>query len=143
MEKFTVLLNEFLVAKQIAYLLNKYNKLNKQHSAKTILSSNTAYLIQQGITKNNSISVIGCIGKENIHGTVYIKHICVHEHFRKKGIGYKLLSEIIKTIESPMVFMNIRTDNYPSLALAEKAGFLKVSCKSRYNYSLITVGRRV
>lgn len=142
MSKFTIVHDNFVTATHIAELLNKHNKLNVHHTGHSIMLSNTEYIIEQRALKNQII-VAGCIGVNVIsNDIIFLKHLCVHEHFRGLGIASTLIkSALIKSPTTKAAFMDIRSDNVPSLSLATKEGFLVTHCKYLNQYNLITVGK--
>lgn len=141
MNKFTILSDNLLLGENIAYLLNKHNKLHVIHTGYSITYSPVEYIIEQRTFKNQII-VAGCIGIDKKRDDVaYFKHLCVHDHFRGSGIASKLMKAALKKETSKFIFMDIRSDNFPSLKLAEKEKFLIVCCKYLTNYNILTVGK--
>lgn len=141
MDKFQILLDKNEVAKQIAALLNTYNRLTKLHTSHSILTSNTKYLIKEGLL--NNIIIVGCIGVDILtNEAIYLKHLSTHIAFRKQGIATDLLKEAQKYFNNfKYIYMNIRSDNYASLKLAEKEGFLINNIKPQIGYNIVTVGK--
>lgn len=141
MDKFQILLDKNKVAEQIAALLNTYNRLTKLHTSHSILSSNTHYLIKEGVL--NNICIIGCLGVDVLtNDSIYLKHLSTHIAFRKQGVATDLIQEAQKIFyRYKYIYMNIRSDNYASLKLAEKEGFLINNIKPQYGYNIVTVGK--
>lgn len=142
MEKFTALLDEHKVATQIATLLNSYNKLSKLHTDQSIITSNIKYFIEQRLL-NKEITVVGCIGVDMLYmNSIFLRHLSIHPLFRKLGIASSLIKKAQKYYYNiSNIYMDIRSDNYASLSLAEKEGFLVVQIKSKTNYNIVTVGK--
>lgn len=142
MEKFTALLDEHKVANQIATLLNSYNKLSKLHTDQSIITSNIKYFIEQRLL-NKEITVVGCIGVDMLYmNSIFLRHLSIHPLFRKLGIASSLIKKAQKYYYNiSNIYMDIRSDNYASLSLAEKEGFLVVQIKSKTNYNIVTVGK--
>ena len=142
MEKFTELLDEHKVANQIATLLNSYNKLSKLHTDQSIITSNIKYFIEQRLL-NKEITVVGCIGVDMLYmNSIFLRHLSIHPLFRKLGIASSLIKKVQKYYYNiSNIYMDIRSDNYASLSLAEKEGFLVVQIKSKTNYNIVTVGK--
>ena len=142
MDKFNILLDNNEVAKQIATLLNSYNRLTKLHTSQSILNSNIKYFIKEGII-NSEMVVVGCVGAMLITtNAIYIKHLSIHNAFRKQGIATSLLKKV--QISFPNIkyfYMDIRSDNYASLYLAEKEKFLITKIKPQIGYNIVTVGK--
>jgi len=148
MGKFLISLDEYSVANQIASMINNNNKLKIKLSAPSILSKDINYFVEMsGVniqTKDRNKIVMGCIGVENIgHNTIVLKHLSVHSEFRRLGIASKLIKDALKVCKGKIVIMRIRTDNKPSLYLAEKLGFVYKSHDNLVDYSILTVERRV
>lgn len=141
MNDFIVIVNSAVVAEQIANLLNKYNNLNYIYTTKKILQNNVRYLVEQGVV-NGTQEVIGCLGFSVINNnSTKIRHICVHENFRRQNIANRLLYSAIQRTTTTNIFMNIRSDNYPSLLLAERNNFFILDIINKGSYNLVTVGR--
>ncbi len=143
MNKFTLMLDTFGIAYEVSLLLNAHNKLRTTYTGSTILNNNVEYLIERTINSKKEL-VSGCVGKvrKDKHSTI-IKHLCVHEYFRRCGLANKMLQNTISTIDTEFVYMDIRSDNYPSLCLAEKVGFITITAKKVEDYYILTVGREV
>lgn len=142
MDKFVTLLDEYNIANQIAFLLNSYNKLSKIHTGYSILGSNITYFIEQGVLDGKTV-VVGCVGVD-IFGmnSMFLKHLSIHPTFRRLGIASKLLKKAQAYCFNMLnVYMNIRSDNFASLSLAEKEGFLVMQIKNQKDYNIVTVGK--
>ncbi len=142
MSKFYININEVIIASQIAELLNTYNNLSIKHTGDSILANNTKYLIDQNIV-NGIVKVVSCVGVQKVNEhTTLIKHLCVHHDLRRLGIASRMIQSAINNISTQFVHMNIRSNNYPSLNLAEKNNFLIVAHRLKKTYYIITVGRK-
>lgn len=142
MSKFRLVINELDISSQIADLLNKHNNLNVTHTGPSIAVSNINYIVEQGIV-DNKLAVVGCVGLSNTtENTTLIKHLCVQQNMRNMGIATKLLNIAMHSITTEYVHMNIRSDNYPSLSLAEKLGFLIITQRQKVGYNVVTVGKK-
>lgn len=141
--KFTLLVNQELIAHQIASLLNMYNALTTIHTSSTILNSSINYIVEHSVVRNK-LEVVGCVGISPTGlDTTLIKHLCVKQETRNKGIAMKLVRTAINSITTNYVHMSIRSNNYPSLSLAEKLGFLVISQQAKQGYNIVNVGRAV
>ncbi len=142
MSKFYINVDDLTIASQIAELLNTYSNLSLKHTDGSILANNTTYLIEQNVI-NNKIEVVGCVGiqKVNEHTTL-IKHLCVHHDLRRLGIASRMIRLAIANVHTQFVHMDIRSNNYPSLSLAEKNNFLIVAHRLKKTYYIVTVGRK-
>jgi len=143
MSKFTLVINHINVAQQIADMLNMYNNLCVAHIGSTILASSIHYIVEQ-IAVNNTLEVVGCVGiSPTPENTTLIKHLCVKKEMRGVGIAARLVNTAINSSTTDYVHMNIRSDNYPSLNLSEKLGFLIITQKHEQGYNVVTVGRNI
>ena len=52
-----------------------------------------------------------------------VKHLVVHRAFRRMGLARSMLSGALASIETPVIFATIRSDNVPSLSLFASFGF--------------------
>lgn len=139
MANFFVSLTSEEIAKQIANLINKYNRLYIRHNGFTIAARTTDYFIEVFGDK-----VVGCasITKENNEWSV-IKYVCVEPKSRGKGIASKLVSLSIQNCKTKYVYMTIREDNIASLYMANKLGFTTIKQEWSRDHYLIIVGRKV
>ena len=143
MSKFTFIIDPINVAQQIADMLNMYNNLRIAHTGPTILASGIHYIVEQ-VAVNNTLEVVGCVGISPTElNTTLIKHLCVKEKKRGVGVATRLLNTAISSSTTDYVHMCVRSDNYPSLSLVEKLGFLIVAQKQEQGYNVVTVGRNV
>ena len=60
--------------------------------------------------------------------TAEIKHLCVKDHFRRKGIARLLVSMFLSENEKSIVWTG--AENTAALALYQSMGFKKDGCKS-------------
>lgn len=61
-----------------------------------------------------------------------IHTIGVDPAYQGKGIGRQLLHELIEYADGATIFLEVRTDNAPAIALYESAGFTRVGLRKRY-----------
>jgi len=108
------------VALQISELINKHNGWQINYSAQSILNSNIDYFIE--LHQN---LIIGCIGlqfKNNLNSKIV--HLCVHDLYRKKGIGKKLITTAINNCKTNNISTQVRNTNFNSLYLFYRLGFI-------------------
>jgi len=138
MTEFYITLSKEEIARQIAFLLNSYNRLYRTHHANSILSGTSNYFVETFCNK-----VIGCAATDVTHPTLTkIKHVSVYEEYRARGVGTRLLDTAINSCNTPHVYAGIRDDNIPSLKLFESKGFVFVRQDWKKDHYIITVGRK-
>lgn len=70
--------------------------------------------------------VVGCCGFTNLCNEGNIDNVVVDEAYRGKGVGYAMLSELIRCGEQDGVeafTLEVRVSNAPAIHLYEKLGF--------------------
>jgi len=132
---------DFEQATTISELLNKNNKLINQYNPHTILHSPVNYLVLFSSPPENAI--IACIGYETLNpGESVLRHLCVHEKYRRQGLGSFLTLKAIERVNTPKVLAYIRNDNVNSLSLAESLGFMCTGWKKVEDHAVLTVERK-
>ncbi|BBX27188.1 ribosomal protein S18-alanine N-acetyltransferase [Mycolicibacterium alvei] len=61
-----------------------------------------------------------------------IHTIGVDPDFQGQGIGRRLLDDLLDFASGGTVFLEVRTDNEPAIALYESAGFVNIGLRKRY-----------
>jgi [ribosomal protein S18]-alanine N-acetyltransferase len=61
-----------------------------------------------------------------------IHTVGVDAAYQAQGIGRQLLTELLEYANGGTVFLEVRTDNEPAIALYESAGFVRVGLRRRY-----------
>lgn len=61
-----------------------------------------------------------------------IHTIGVDPAYQGKGIGRQLLNRLIDYADGATIFLEVRTDNVPAIALYENAGFTRIGLRKRY-----------
>ncbi|QRY54086.1 ribosomal protein S18-alanine N-acetyltransferase [Mycolicibacterium septicum] len=61
-----------------------------------------------------------------------IHTIGVDPEFQGQGIGRRLLDDLLHFASGGTVFLEVRTDNEPAIALYESAGFVNIGLRKRY-----------
>jgi ribosomal-protein-alanine N-acetyltransferase len=61
-----------------------------------------------------------------------IHTVGVDAAYQGQGIGRQLLTELLEYANGGMVFLEVRTDNEPAIALYESVGFVRVGLRRRY-----------
>lgn len=146
MGSFLVNVTSESVAAQIAMLLNKNNQLKSAYTATKVLKSPTTYVIELGGYDMRHLDgerkVVGCVGYEKISEDVTLfKHLCVHENYRRRGLATSLVKKAMTLATTPFMQMKVRSDNLPSLKMAEGLGFLYAYHETFKNYHVLVLGR--
>ncbi len=116
-------LSEQDIASQISTLINTYNGWQINYSTQSILNNNITYFVEL-----NQNLVIGCVGlqfENNLNSKIV--HLCVHNSYRKKGIGKKLIITAINNCKTNKINAQIRNTNFNSLYLFYRLGFTNES----------------
>jgi ribosomal-protein-alanine N-acetyltransferase len=61
-----------------------------------------------------------------------IHTIGVDPEYQGQGIGRRLLTSLLAISDGGVVFLEVRTDNAPAIALYESVGFVKIGLRKRY-----------
>ncbi|MDT0323834.1 ribosomal protein S18-alanine N-acetyltransferase, partial [Streptomyces millisiae] len=61
-----------------------------------------------------------------------IHTIGVDPEFQGQGIGRRLLDDLLHFASGGTVFLEVRTDNEPAIALYESVGFVNIGLRKRY-----------
>jgi ribosomal-protein-alanine N-acetyltransferase len=61
-----------------------------------------------------------------------IHTIGVDPDYQGRGIGRRLVSQILELASGSVVFLEVRTDNVPAIRLYESFGFVNVGLRRRY-----------
>lgn len=138
MARFFVAISDDEIAAQVANLLNNHNRLYRRHNLYTIKSQAADYFVE--VIGNE---VVGCAGVEYQQGQVKIKHVCVHSAHRKKGIAKKLLTRVMANINASSFYMTIRSDNVPSLLMAQSLGFHQEKSYWHRDHSVVVMRRHI
>jgi [ribosomal protein S18]-alanine N-acetyltransferase len=61
-----------------------------------------------------------------------IHTIGVDPAYQGQGIGRRLVSQLLESAADSVIFLEVRTDNAPAIALYESFGFVNVGLRRRY-----------
>jgi ribosomal-protein-alanine N-acetyltransferase len=61
-----------------------------------------------------------------------IHTIGVDPEYQGRGIGRRLVSQILELASGSVVFLEVRTDNVPAIRLYESFGFVNIGLRRRY-----------
>ncbi|HLD89605.1 MAG TPA: GNAT family N-acetyltransferase [Patescibacteria group bacterium] len=138
MARFISTLSESDIAMQIAILLNKHNRLIRQHNLNTIMASTTDYYVELA-----GQVVVGCVGLVRQDPALsLIKHLSVHEEHRRRGLAERLLRTAISCCGTQYSYMTVREDNNACLALANKLQFMAVTKNWSKDHNVVVLGRK-
>jgi GNAT superfamily N-acetyltransferase len=139
MADFKVVIPTNEMAMQIALMLNRQNKLRRQHNMLTILQSTATYFVEV-----ISSRVVGCTALlQDNPGVSKSFHTSVLPEYRGRGLGRKLLLAAINNCSTPYIYGTIRADNIASLTLVQRVGFEPIQRTWVKNHYIITVGRSI
>ncbi|MDA3908196.1 MAG: GNAT family N-acetyltransferase [Sulfurimonas sp.] len=146
MSNFIIGLDKSSIAEQIATLLNSNNQLKQHYTYSKVLASEETYLLElDGYNirhTDNKRKLIGVVGLLQLEENVtLIKHLCVDNKYRNKGVATSLLKQALSVCETKYVQMRVRSDNIPSLNFAEKLGFLYIYHETMAKYHILVLGR--
>jgi len=146
MDKFIVTIDTNSAAKQVANLLNNNNKLITHYTSSKVLGNNTSYCLEYGgfneRIEDGSRKVIGVVGYACLsEEATLIKHLCVDNAYRNKGIATSLIKKAICNCSTPYIQMHVRSDNNACLHLTERLGFVYIYHKVMSNYHILVLGR--
>lgn len=68
-----------------------------------------------------------------------IHTIGVDRGYQGRGIGRRMLESLLEIADDGVVFLEVRTDNEPAIALYQSVGFARVGLRKRYYLSLIHI----
>jgi ribosomal-protein-alanine N-acetyltransferase len=71
------------------------------------------------------------IGVKN-YDTIDIIRLAVDDKYKRRGIGEKLLYEILREHENFDFWLEVRENNAPAIALYEKAGFERIGIRKGF-----------
>lgn len=108
------------IAKQIAILLNKYNKLTIKYNTEEILLSPDTYVIE---TEAGTVTGVAAINKK-AYAVSELHHVVVHPAFRKRGIAKHLVITALNKSSTPIVYATIRSENKASINVFTYCGFI-------------------
>ena len=139
MAEFYVTLSKLDIAKQVADLLNKYNKLYTYHTEHSIVNSAANYFVE--IVEDK---VVGCTALLKEYPTLSKSfHTSVLPEYRRKGLGAKLLLTAINNCSTQYVYGTIREDNTASLGLVGKLGWKFVRKDWKRDHYVITTAHKI
>lgn len=101
----------------------------------SILESELKNALSKYIVAKIETEIVGFAGVIDTLEQFEITNIVVKKDFRKKGIGNKLLAELIKfakTNNKDKIILEVNKTNLPAIKLYEKNGFKNVGVRKKY-----------
>lgn len=77
-------------------------------------------------------SLVGYAGLARVGAEAEIHTLAVDPAHHRRGIGRALLRAILDHAEGATVFLEVRTDNEPAIALYRSEGFVVIGTRRRY-----------
>jgi ribosomal protein S18 acetylase RimI-like enzyme len=107
---------------QIAQLLNRNNSLTVQYEV--LPSPDKDDILYETLFGEVVAAVTSEWPLLPKRGFVKIKHLVVHENFRRMGFGKRILNRVLTNCQkSAIMYASVRADNLPSLNLFKSIGF--------------------
>lgn len=79
--------------------------------------------------------LVGYVGSQSVMGEADMMNLAVCPEYRRKGIGKKLVEELIIALKEKEVFcllLEVRSENYAAIELYSKLGFIQVGRRPNY-----------
>ncbi len=79
--------------------------------------------------------VIGYVGSQSVPPEADVMNLAVAPDYQKKGIGRKLMTELIAELHSRgmnALFLEVRVGNLPARSLYQSLGFVEVGRRPKY-----------
>lgn len=87
------------------------------------------------VAKDKNSQIVGFCGMHNVIGEAHITNIAVYSYLRKKGIGGRLISAMIKQAQKQRcegITLEVRTTNNAAIRVYEKFGFKIEGIRKEY-----------
>jgi len=103
------------------------------------LSTNPNACYWAAFDSENPAKLLGFVGTHNIVGEINITNVAVRNEARRRGVGYMLLCEMLKSLEISSsngeiigVTLEVKVDNFTAIRLYEKLGFKEEGIRKAY-----------
>ena len=138
MSKFLLSVGQQELSSDIASLITSGRQIEYHLSANSIIRNHTRYMVELDGPK-----VIGVIGIEQVHPKVSeLKHLCVHQDYRRRGIGKRLLERAANAATTEFVYGLVRSDNATNIRNNLRIGMKPIGKKRGRRGYLICFARR-
>lgn len=80
-------------------------------------------------------TVAGYIGSQSVMGEADMMNLAVDPRFRRKGIGEKLVTQLVDRLRNnnvSRITLEVRQSNSSAISLYSKLGFEQVGCRPNY-----------
>ncbi|CRZ35450.1 ribosomal-protein-alanine N-acetyltransferase [Herbinix hemicellulosilytica] len=80
-------------------------------------------------------TIAGYCGYYEVAGEGYICNVAVRTNFRRQGIGYKMLKELIRHTQERGIYsltLEVRKSNLPAINLYKKLGFVEAGLRKDF-----------
>lgn len=88
------------------------------------------------VADDENAGVIGCCGVRSIVGEGDISNVVVHPDFRKKGVAYDMLTQLLSRGEKDFGIkeftLEVRLSNISAIHLYEKLGFISEGVRKNF-----------
>ena len=105
---------------------------HKESFIEMIENKDALYLVAE----DEQAGIIGCCGVRSIVGEGDISNVVVHPDFRKKGVAYKMLMQLIARGEKDFGIkeftLEVRYSNIGAIHLYEKLGFVSEGIRKNF-----------
>ncbi len=105
---------------------------HKESFIEMIENKDALYLVAD----DGNAGVIGCCGVRSIVGEGDISNVVVHPDFRKKGIAYDMLTQLLSRGEKDFGIkeftLEVRLSNMSAIHLYEKLGFVSEGIRKNF-----------
>ncbi len=105
---------------------------HKESFIEMIENKDALYLVAD----DEQAGVIGCCGVRSIVGEGDISNVVVHPDYRKKGVAYQMLNELLSRAEQDFGIkeftLEVRCSNETAIHLYEKLGFVSEGVRKNF-----------
>ena len=105
---------------------------HKESFIEMIENKDALYLVAD----DEQAGVIGCCGVRSIVGEGDISNVVVHPDYRKKGVAYQMLNELLSCAEQEFAIkeftLEVRCSNEAAIHLYEKLGFVSEGVRKNF-----------
>ncbi len=107
---------------------------NRQTFTDELSAENGYYIVAKEKDKNTD-RILGYTGFRHVLDEAHITTLAVHHKFRKKGIGYRLIEQLIKDARLrglKKLYLEVRQSNLPAQKIYKRLGFKVLDRRREY-----------